>query len=81
MWPEYNEGGKGMTTMKRLYIWMNRHMKWMAVGFLALAVPAMILPDLFLAMIGVVVLLALFFGVGDHLTGWWEEVKDDFPEV
>lgn len=67
-------------TMKALYLWMNRHMKVVAVAFLALAVPAMILPDLFLTMVGVVVLLSLFFGAGDHLTGWWEEIKDEFPD-
>ena len=67
-------------TMKALYLWMNRHMKVVAVAFLALAVPAMILPDLFLAMVGVVVLIALFFGLGDNLTGWWEEIKDEFPD-
>ena len=67
-------------TMKALYLWMNRHMKVVAVAFLALAVPAMILPDLFLAMVGVVVLIALFFGLGDNLTGWWEEIKDEFSD-
>ena len=67
-------------TMKALYLWMNRHMKVVAVAFLALAVPAMILPDLFLAMVGLVVLIALFFGLGDNLTGWWEEIKDEFSD-
>ena len=65
--------------LKALYLWMNRHMKVVAVAFLALAIPAMILPDLFLTMVGVVVLISLFFGLGDHLTGWWEEIKDEFP--
>ncbi|MBR3753237.1 MAG: hypothetical protein IKK50_08925 [Ruminiclostridium sp.] len=67
--------------MKRLYLWMNRQMKWVAVAFLGLAVPAMILPDLFLPMVGMVVAISFFFGIGDHLTGWWEEIKDDLPDT
>ena len=70
-----------MVTVKALYLWMNRHMKGVAVAILALAVPTMIQPDLFLPVVGgVVALLALFLGMGDHLTGWWEEVKDEFPD-
>lgn len=69
-----------MTTVKRLYIWMNRRSKWVAVGFLALAIPALFNENLFLPMLGVVVLISLFFMVGDHFTGWWEEVKDEFPD-
>ncbi len=69
-----------MMILKALYLWMNRHMKIVAVCFLGLAVPAMILPDLFVPMVGVAVALALFFGLGDYLTGWWEEIKDDFPD-
>ena len=69
-----------MMSLKALYLWMNRHMKIIAVCFLFLAVPAMILPDLFAPMVGVTVVLALFFGLGDYLTGWWEDVKDEFPD-
>lgn len=64
--------------MKNLYVWLNTHMKVFSICWLLLALPTAVFPGLFVPTIGFVVLVALFFFLGDYVTGWWDEVKGLF---
>lgn len=70
-----------MNPLKRLYLWLNHHMIVAAILILILAVPTIFLPSLGGPIFAFIILVDILFGVGDNLTGWWEELKPPGPEA
>lgn len=64
--------------MKTAYIWMNTHMKIVAICWILLPMLSAVIPGLAAPATVLVALVSLFFGLGDYVTGWWDDVKDLF---
>mgnify|MGYP003295126070 CR=1 FL=1 len=62
--------------MKKLYFYLNKHMKKIAVIMPCMLVPVAIFPTFGWFMGAAVALLCGIIFVGDYLTNWFEEIKD-----
>lgn len=60
--------------MKNLYIWMNNNMKIIAIAFVILPLLSAVIPVLTGLVAVLVFLVSVFFGIGDNVTGWWDEL-------
>ena len=73
-----------MNALKSLYIDINRNMRYLIIGFIvavlvaSILLPAQVIEDNLLLAWGGVALFSLFLWLGDYVTGWWDEIKDEF---
>lgn len=70
--------------LKQFYISVNRNMRKVVIGFIAVVIaaaavlPANIIGENLLSAWGVLLAFSLFMALGDHVLGWWDDVKDLF---
>lgn len=62
--------------MKKLYFYLNKHMKKIGVIFPCLLIPVAIFPASGWFVFTAMMLLCAVIFVGDYLTNWFEEIKD-----
>ena len=60
--------------MKNLYIWMNNHAKIVAICFVIFPLLSAVIPSLLAPVAALVFLVSVFFGIGDYVTGWWDDL-------
>lgn len=67
-----------METMKAIYVWMNTHMKVVAICWIILPMLTAVFPALASSVAALAGLASLFFWLGDYGTDWWDEVAHLF---
>lgn len=69
-----NDNIERRTIMKNLYIWMNNHMKIVAICWIICPMLSAVIPGLTAPAAVLIFLASLFFELGDYVTGWWDEL-------
>ena len=59
--------------MKALYLFINKHMKALAVTLAACLVPVAVVPAFGWVVVAALAAICLLLYVGDYLTGWIDE--------
>lgn len=60
--------------MKAMYLFINKHMKALAVILAACLVPVAVVPAVGWAVVAALAALCVLLYVGDYLTGWIDEI-------
>lgn len=60
--------------MKNLYIWMNNNMKIVAICWIICPLLSAVIPGLSGPVAALVFLVSMFFGFGDYVAGWWDDL-------
>ena len=60
--------------MKAMYLFINKHMKALAVILAACLVPVAVVPAFGWVVVAVLAAICLLLYVGDYLTGWIDEI-------
>lgn len=61
--------------MKKLYLFLNKHMRWVAIALVCCLVPVAVVPVLGYAVVAALAALCLVMFVGDHPMNWIREVE------
>lgn len=64
-----------MNALKSLYLFLNNHMKWVAIVLVATLVPVAVVPALGWVVIATLICLDLLMFVGDYPCNWIAEVE------
>lgn len=66
--------------MKKLYLFLNNHMKWVAIAIVCCLIPVAVVPALGYAVLAAFAALWVIMFVGDYPMNWLKEVViDDCP--
>ena len=60
--------------MKAMYLFINKHMKALAVALVACLIPVAAVPALGWVVVATLAALCVLLYVGDYLTGWIDEI-------
>ena len=63
-----------MSVLKKLYLFLNRHMKTLALIWVATLVPVAVVPDLGYVVAALVAALCILMHIGDYPCNWIAEV-------
>ena len=61
--------------MKNLYLFLNKHMKWVAIVLVCCLVPVAIVPVLGYVVVAALAALCAIMWVGDYPMNWIQEVE------